>query len=80
MSTSRRSYSRSNQVRTSTYKALQNYIRAAHGRVMQSCWIAHVKELLGLPVKSRRTGERQKPCPPQWRPVIEQAMRKLGWL
>lgn len=63
-----------------TYKALQDHVRATHGRVMQSCWIAHVKEMNGLPVDSRRTGERQKPCPPEYRPVIERAMRKLGWL
>lgn len=61
-------------------KALQDYVRAKIGRVMQSCWIAHVKEMNGLPVNSRRTGERQKPCPPKYRPVIEQAMRELGWL
>jgi hypothetical protein len=61
-------------------KALQDRVRATHGRVMQTCWIAHVKEMNDLPVKSRRVCERQKPCPPKWRPVIEQAMRELGWL
>ncbi len=61
-------------------KALQDRVRATRGRVMQTCWIAHVKELNGLPVKSRRVGARKKPCPPEYRPVIEQAMRELGWL
>lgn len=63
-----------------TYKALQSYVRATHGRVMQRCWIAHVKELNGFTVQSRRIAARIKPCPPQWRPVIEAAMRDLGWM
>lgn len=61
-------------------KALQDHVRGTHGRVMQTCWIAHVKEMNGLPVNSRRIGERQKPCPSRYRPVIEHAMRELGWL
>ncbi|WP_157654868.1 hypothetical protein [Burkholderia ubonensis] len=63
-----------------TYKALQAHVRASHGRVMQSCWIAHRKTENGLHVNSRRTGERRKPCPRQWEAVIDQAMRELGWL
>ena len=42
--------------------------------------LAHVKELDNLPLKSRRTRERVKPCPPKWRPAIEEAMRAVGWL
>jgi hypothetical protein len=65
---------------TNTYKALQDYVRAKYKRVMQSCWIADRKAANGLRVKSRRTGERKKPCPPQWESVIDNAMRELGWL
>ncbi|WP_206998997.1 hypothetical protein [Trinickia mobilis] len=63
-----------------TYKALQEYVRAKAGRVMQSCWIADRKEKNGLRVNSRRVGERQKPCPPQYEQVIDSAMLELGWL
>ncbi|RKR31203.1 hypothetical protein B0G82_7333 [Paraburkholderia sp. BL17N1] len=63
-----------------TYKALQANVRASHGRVMSSCWIAHRKVVSGLPENSRRTGERRKPSPPQWETVIDHAMRELGWL
>ncbi|WP_155626010.1 hypothetical protein [Burkholderia vietnamiensis] len=63
-----------------TNKDLQALVRASHGRVMQSCWIAHRKCENGLRVISRRTGERRKPCPPKWEAVIDEAMRELGWL
>lgn len=63
-----------------TYPAVVERVRASHDRVMQPCWIAHRKAENGLHVNSRRTGERQKPCPPQWQAVIDNAMRELGWL
>lgn len=63
-----------------TYKDIQIHIKQKHGIVAQSCWIAHVKELNGLPLRGKRTMERVKPCPPQWRAAIEEAMRHYGWL
>ncbi|TES99577.1 hypothetical protein [Burkholderia cepacia] len=63
-----------------SYKDVQTFVMKRHGIVVQSCWIAHVKELNGLPLRSTRTGERVKPCPPQWRSAIEEAMRHFGWL
>ena len=63
----------------STYRDLQFLVKRTHNRVMQSCWIADVKEKNGLPLRSRPSGRRVKPCPDDWRPVIEDAMRKLGW-
>jgi hypothetical protein len=59
---------------------IQLFVKQRHGIVVQSCWIAHVKEMCGLPLRSRRTMPRIKPCPPQWRPAIEEAMRHFGWL
>jgi hypothetical protein len=64
-----------------TYRDLQLLVKRTHDRVMQSCWIADVKEKNGLPLRySWRRGPRIKPCPDEWRPVIEDAMRKLGWM
>ncbi|WP_321871976.1 hypothetical protein [Paraburkholderia tropica] len=64
-----------------TYQDLQLLVKRTHDRVMQSCWIADVKAKNGLPMRSsRRKGPRVKPCPDEWRPVIEDAMRKLGWM
>jgi hypothetical protein len=62
------------------YIDLQLLVKRTHNRVMQSCWIADVKEKNGLPLRSRRSGPRVKPCPDEWRPVIESAMRTLGWM
>lgn len=63
-----------------TYKDIQIHVKKRHGIVVQSCWIAHVKELNGLPLRGKRTTGRVKPCPPQWRAAIEEAMRHYGWL
>jgi hypothetical protein len=48
-----------------TYKDVQEYTRGRYGWVAQSCWIAHVKELIGAPLRAprRSTRERIKPCP-----------------
>ncbi|WP_175887269.1 hypothetical protein [Burkholderia contaminans] len=63
-----------------TYKDIQIYVKQRHGVVVQTCWVAHVKQLNGLPLRRTRTAERVKPCPPQWRAPIEEAMRHFGWL
>ncbi|MFM0295124.1 MULTISPECIES: hypothetical protein [Paraburkholderia] len=63
-----------------TYNDVQMFVKRRNGIVVQTCWIAHVKELNGLPLRRGRTTERAKPCPPQWRPAIEEAMRHFGWL
>lgn len=63
-----------------SYKDIQTFVKQRHGIVARTCWIAHVKELNGLPLRGTRTGERVKPCPPRWRPAIEDAMRHYGWL
>lgn len=49
---------------------------------MQNCWIAHVKELNGLPLRKSPRGEgpRVKPCPDWARHIIEEEMRRQGML
>ena len=67
-----------------TYAELQEYVRARHGRSVKTCWIAHMKELSGLPVRTspNRTSPtgRKHPCPEWARPMIEDAMRHFGML
>jgi histidinol-phosphate/aromatic aminotransferase/cobyric acid decarboxylase-like protein len=51
---------------------------------LKPCWIAHVLELNGLRPRAASNrisrisrNERKYPCPPDKRPAIESAMRKL---
>ena len=50
-----------------TYKEIQNYVKRTYGFLPKTCWIAHVKELCGVPVKvahNRYSPDiREKPCP-----------------
>ncbi|BEV15557.1 RNA methyltransferase [Herbaspirillum sp. DW155] len=66
-----------------TYKQIQLDVKAKHGLTVQSCWIAHVKELNGLQTKAapnRRSSGRVKPCPDHARPLIEASMRYFGMI
>lgn len=67
-----------------TYKDIQSDIRQRHGRSIKTCWIAHVKELNGLPVRNApnrmSSSIRQEPCPTDFRPLIEESMHRLGML
>ena len=67
-----------------TYKDIQEDVRKRHGRTVKSCWIAHVKEFNGLKpgISSNRISKtkREVPCPPKFRPIIEESMKRLGML
>ncbi len=61
------------------YKQIQAYIKEKHGLTVKSCWIAHMKEICGLPVKvsPRRydVNVRQVPCPEDKQPIIREAFK-----
>lgn len=65
-----------------TYKQVIQWVRRRHRRSVSTCWIAHVRELNGLPVRrawNRRPGQqRQNPCPGWAMPLIEGAFRAYG--
>ena len=67
-----------------TYEEIAKRVKQDSGFVPKTCWIAHVKELNGLPV--RRASNRKdpsirlEPCPPDKRKSIEDAMRALGMI
>ncbi|MCK5717189.1 MAG: hypothetical protein KAH77_06840 [Thiomargarita sp.] len=67
-----------------TYKIIQTEIKETHGRLVKACWIAHVKEMNGLPLKlshNRAASEPRKyPCPDWAKPLIESVMQKHGML
>jgi hypothetical protein len=48
-----------------TYEEIQDFIKQKYGFTQKTCWIAHVKEICGLPVRKNRLGERSHPCPPE---------------
>lgn len=67
-----------------TYKELQADIQSRQGRVVKTCWIAHVKELNGLSPRQSANrispSLRKYPCPAEFRPLIEQSMQRFGML
>ncbi|OLC74575.1 MAG: hypothetical protein AUH78_10875 [Gemmatimonadetes bacterium 13_1_40CM_4_69_8] len=59
-----------------TYDEVSDYVKRQFGFAPKTCWIAHVKELNGLPVGRawNRAGRgRIVPCPEDKRPAIERA-------
>ena len=67
-----------------TYAEIQEDIKKKNGRTVQTCWIAHVKELNGLPLRKApnrlSVTNRQAPCPTEVRPLIESSMRRFGMI
>ena len=65
-----------------TYKQIQDYVKKKNGFVPKTCWIAHAKEISGLPVKisHRRTGKRQYPCPRSKLKPIQKAFQHFDMM
>lgn len=67
-----------------TYSQIMADIRIRHTQSVKSCWIAHVKELNGLPLRKAHNRKspkiREVPCPDAIRPIIEASMRRLGMI
>lgn len=63
-----------------TYKEIQIWVQRRCGSQPKTCWIAHCKELKGLPLRTtwNRSGERQEPCPERKREIIFAAFRHFG--
>ena len=61
-----------------TYRQIQEWVRDRYHWTPKTCWIAHCKELTGLPLRdapNRRARERRQPCPRDKREAIFQALR-----
>ena len=55
------------------YREIQDWVRREYGWKPETCWIAHCKELCGLPVRpapNRAATGREKPCPENKQPAI----------
>ena len=63
-----------------TYEKIAEYVKSKYGFVPQPCWIAHVKELCGLPVRrawNRQGEQRKNPCPKDKVKYIKEAINFL---
>ncbi len=66
-----------------TYKEISNWIKQKYSFTPKNCWIAHCKELYGLPHKAsprRYSEQRVYPCPEDKREIIKEAFEDLGML
>ena len=63
-----------------TYRQIQDWVQREHGSQPKTCWIAHCKEVKGLPLQTacNRGGGRQEPCPDEKRPMVFAAFRHFG--
>lgn len=67
-----------------TYKEIQGYVKETYGFLPKTCWIAHMKELCGIPVKNAPNrispSHREKTCPPEKMPYVKEAFRHFGMI
>ena len=64
-----------------TYPEIQKWVKSKHGFVPKTCWIAHCREMCGLPLRTApncRGKDRANPCPPDKKPAIMEALRHFG--
>lgn len=63
-----------------TYDQFQDRVHRECGLRPKTCWIAHCKEIKGLPMRRawNRGRVRQHPCPEHMQPVIFAAFRHCG--
>ena len=65
-----------------TYRDIQKSVREISGFVPKTCWIAHVKSELGIPLRQawnrRSMAARRVRCPPEKSRAIINAMQRLG--
>jgi len=63
------------------YRRVQKDVKKHDGYIPKSCWIAHMKEKCGLPVRTawNRVGAvRQVPCPAGKQNSIRASFKRLG--
>jgi hypothetical protein len=64
-----------------TIHAIQMDVLSEEGFFPKSCWIAHVKEQMGLPVRrawNRGSEDRDDPCPPHRVAAIKASIERLS--
>lgn len=62
-----------------TYKEIQSYVKETYNFIPKTCWIAHMKEVCGLPVNQSpnrySTDKRVAPCPSNKMEAIRNAFK-----
>jgi len=62
-----------------TYNQIQSWIRDKYGYSVKTCWIAHVKELYGIPMREApnraSSTARKNPCPNNKIKLIKDALK-----
>jgi hypothetical protein len=62
-----------------TYREIQERVKATHGFMAKTCWIADVKAAHGLTGSQApnriNDNRREQPCPPDKRSAIEAALK-----
>jgi len=65
-----------------TYTDIRLYVLKKYGFVPETCWIAHAKEICGIPIKNAPNrldpNKRVKPCPEDKLPAIKDAFGYFG--
>ena len=58
-----------------SYAEIKEYVKKNHNKNIKSGWIAHAKEIYGIPIKQagNRKGDRKWPCPKKNLPLIKEA-------
>jgi hypothetical protein len=63
---------------------IQKFVQGRHGFIPKVGWIAHVKEVHGIPTlrgaKRARRDRKVEPCPAEKREAIEEAFRHFGMM
>jgi len=67
-----------------TYQQIQKWIKENYGFSVKTCWIAHVKEICGLPVRKApnriNKNKRVDPCPKSKIEYIKEAFKYFGMI
>ena len=67
-----------------SYREIQDYVRQIHGCAIKTCWIAHMKELCGIPIRKAPNridpNKRTNPCPQNVQPLIKEAFIHFGMI
>jgi hypothetical protein len=67
---------------SATYRVIEKWVQEEYGTV-KTCWIAHCKEIYGLPLgfAPNRQGEKAPGAvPPEKQPAIRKAFQHFGML